>query len=216
MLSSLISAVLLNSIGIPHPTFSPYFPTKPHECKLSDGYNCLTSYYCGWCENETHSFNDDDDYFHNSSHPHNSSGTCIDIGYCGIGIIYGESCGYVAIPSGCFIIKVAMLSFVIIVSINLVYCVIKGVHAPLLKSNFSDTCKKISIILLYCLIFAPLMIFYFINFTVFIYILCCSAVMGIIFWFSYGGSAVIRIVNNRNNDREFESETARLLINNEN
>ena len=50
--------------------------------------------YRGWCKNI--SLNDDDDDFNNSSYPPtNSNGTCIDIGYCGIGIIYGENCNYV-------------------------------------------------------------------------------------------------------------------------
>lgn len=219
MLSLLISTILLNSISIPHPPFDPYYPSNAEVCSLSDKHNCLTSYYCGWCENSSFPFpfNDDDDgFFNNSSqlHHHNSSGTCIDIGYCGIGIIYGRSCGYVAMSNGCFIVKVCMLALVLMVCINLVYCVIKGIHAPLLKSNFSTGCKTTTVALLYCLMFIPLMIFYFINFTVFVYILCCSVMLGLIFWCLYGGSAAIHIVNNRNRDNSPDSEDTPLLVNN--
>tara|TARA_B100000242_G_C42961964_1_gene446164 strand:+ start:127 stop:789 length:663 start_codon:yes stop_codon:yes gene_type:complete len=220
MLSFLTNTILLNSLSIPHPPFDPFYPPHPDVCSLSDKHNCLTSYYCGWCENTSFPFNDDDDdFFNNSTYPHpvhNSNGTCIDIGYCGIGILYGKNCNYVAMSNGCFLVKVCMLAVVFIVCINLVYCVIKGIHAPLLKSNFSTRCKSITVTLLYLLMFVPLMIFYFINFTVFVYILSCSAILGIIFWCMYGGNAAIHIMNNRNvpEDNDRNSEIAPLMVNN--
>ena len=119
-----------------------------------------------------------------------------------------------AMSNGCFLVKVCMLAVVLIVCINLVYCVIKGLHAPLLKSNFSTGCKTTTVALLYCLMFVPLMVFYFINFTVFVYILCCSVILGLIFWCLYGGSAAIHIVNNRNTGNRPDSESAPLLVNN--
>ena len=94
-----------------------------------------------------------------------------------------------------------MLALVLMVCINLVYCVIKGLHAPLLKSNFSILVKEYQSYYFIALLFVPLMIFYFINFTVFVYILCCSVMLGIIFWCMYGGSAAVHIMNNRNTKR---------------
>ena len=223
MLSFLTTTILLNSLSIPHPPFDPFYPPHPDVCALSDKYNCLTSYYCGWCENTSFPFNDDDDddFFNNSSYPpsnHNNSntGTCIDIGYCGIGIIYGKNCNYVAMSNGCFLVKICMLSVVLIVCINLVYCVIKGIHAPLLKSNFSTGCKRTTVALLYSLMFIPMMVFYFINFTVFVYILSCSAILGIIFWCMYGSNAAVHIMNNRSTQRDTDrnSEITPLMVNN--
>lgn len=220
MLSFLITTIFLNSVSIPNPPFDPFYPPHPDVCAMSDKHNCLTSYYCGWCENTSFPFSDDDDdFFNNSSYPHphhNNNGSCIDIGYCGIGIIYGKGCNYVAMSNGCFLIKICMLSVVLIVCINLVYCVIKGIHAPLLKSNFSTRCKTTTVALLYCLMFIPMMIFYFINFTVFVYILCCSAILGIIFWCMYGSNAAVHIMNNRNiqRDADTNSEITPLMINN--
>ena len=42
-----------------------------------------------------------------------------------------------------------------------------------------------------------MMVFYFINFTVFVYILSCSATWNN-FWCMYGSNAAVHIMNNRN------------------
>ena len=52
MLSFLITTIFLNSVSIPNPPFDPFYPPHPDVCAMSDKHNCLTSYYCGWCENK--------------------------------------------------------------------------------------------------------------------------------------------------------------------
>ena len=82
MTLSLISLALLNSITIPNPgPNNPYFPIHPPVCNTLDNYSCVTSYYCGWCDNSSYA-DDDDDFFRNSTHPHPylGNGTCIPIG----------------------------------------------------------------------------------------------------------------------------------------
>ena len=204
---SLFTLTLLNSMSLPQP--DPFFPGKPRECLLLSREICTNTYYCGWC-NMGQNISDDDDFYidNDISNNTNITGRCIDVGYCGIGTVFGESCDSVYLSNSCFLIKVCLLSFFLIICINLVYCIIRGIQAPLIKSNFSLTCKKFTVALLYCLIFIPLMTFYFINFTVFIYILCCSAVLGIMFWFCYGSSIVVKIINNGNTE-----ESRRLLDN---
>ena len=212
MFYPVISLILINSINLPPP--HPFYPKIPQSCSKLSPRSCLDTYRCGFCVNETWPFDDDDFIGNNSHHFANGSGTCIDIGYCGIGTIYGEQCINVITGSSCFLIKVAVLTFFLIICINLVYCIIRGIQTPLLKSNYSIGCKRTTITFLYCLIFIPLVTFYFINFTVFMYTLLCSAVLGIIFWCCYGGNAVIKIINNERNTRNNRNiETTALLVN---
>ena len=89
----------------------------------------------------------------------------------------------------------------------MVYCVIKGIHAPLLKSNFSTGCKRTTV-LLYCLMFIPLMVFYFINFTVFVYILSCYALL--VNFLVFMSNAAVHIMNNRSTQRDTDSRIAPL------
>ena len=217
MTLSLISLALLNSISIPNPgPNNPYFPIHPPVCNTLDNYSCVTSYYCGWCDNSSYTDDDDDDFFRNSTHPHPYlvNGTCIPVGYCGIGTVFGENCDNVIMTNACFFVRVGLLAFFLIICINLVFCVIKGVHAPLLKSNYSSNCKRTTAALLYSLMFIPLMTFYFINFTVFIYLLFSCTILGIVFWSCYGGSFVVKVVNNMEYNRNRNNtEDTPLLVN---
>lgn len=207
---SLFTLTLLNSISAPnfHPV--PHVPSNYLECKDLDKYQCVTTYYCGWCDNNTIWGDDDDIINYNNT----NTSSCIDIGYCGIGTL-SPFCPNLRMSTSCFLVKTCLLAFVLIVCINLVYCVIKGIQPPLLKSNFSPLCKKFTISVLYMSIFIPLIMFYFINFTVFVFMITSSALLGILFWCCYGGTAVIRIVNVDNNDIQSTRDPERTrLINN--
>ena len=210
---TLLSLMNIVGIGIPPPDPMTLHPSIQFRCEQLSRSECIITYNCGWCDNNTYINDDDDnDIFSNNT---NINGTCINIGYCGIGVFLKERCEYTQISIACFLIKVCLFTFFIIVCINLVYCIIKGIQAPLLKSNYSVTCKRTTVSLLYCLIFIPLVTFYFINFTVFMYMMGSSALLGIIFWCCYGSSAVIKIVNNSNRDYNETTtyETTRLINN---
>lgn len=211
---TLLSLMNIVGIGIPPPNPITLHPSIQFRCEQLSRSECIITYNCGWCDNNTYINDDDDnDIFSNNT---NINGTCINIGYCGIGVLLKETCEYTQISTACFLIKVCLFTFFIIVCINLVYCIIKGIQAPLLKSNYSVSCKRTTVTLLYCMIFIPLVTFYFINFTVFMYMMGSSALLGIIFWCCYGSSAVIKIVNNSNRDNIENNnnyETTRLINN---
>lgn len=215
--------------GISHPTPQPtnepipnptLFPIHPVVCNKLNKINCINSYVCGWCTNSTNCQDDDDDFWNNSTVGNSTdNGKCIEIGYCGIGTKINYSCPFLITNSGCFIIKVCLLAFFLVVSMNLAYCVIRGIHIPLLKSNYSNGCKQLTIITLYSAILIPSIYYYFNNFKIFIYLMTGSALSGILFWIYYGSSKIIRIVNNRNLQSNYNqvtsvnSETDRLLRN---
>jgi hypothetical protein len=222
--------ILLSSIShpTPYPTLGPdpnptptLFPIHLLDCNKLNKIDCTNSYVCGWCHNTTSCLDDDDsDDFWNNSTNNNSTdnGRCIEIGYCGIGTKI-NNCPFLITSGSCFIVKMCLFAFFMVVTINLVYCVIRGIHIPLLKSNYSTSCKQFTIFTIYCTILVPTIYFYFNNFSIFIYLMTGSALAGILFWICYGSSNVIRIVNNRhlqnnsNQEASINSETDRLLRN---
>ena len=193
-----MSLYLFSLLSLANPTSKPNpfpFPMEPFSCSKLDSRQCLNTYMCGWCQNSTYC--DDDDNWNNSTNT-TSDGYCLDIGYCDIGAFIQYDCKNLTINDTCFSSKLRLLTFFLVITLNLVFCIIKSIHIPLMKSNYSILCKRLTIITLYSVILCPIMYYYFINFSIFIYLMFGSAILGIIFWCLYGSSAAVRIVNNRN------------------
>jgi len=187
-------------LSLGHPTSKPNpdpfpFPMEPFSCSKLDSRQCLNTYMCGWCENSTYC--DDDDIWNNSTNT-TGNGNCVEIGYCDIGAFVKYDCKKLFINDSCFIVKACLSVFFLIITLNLVFCTIKSIHIPLVKSNYSNSCKQFTLSMLYSVILIPIVYYYFVNFSIFIYLMFGSAILGVIFWCLYGGSAAIRIVNNRN------------------
>lgn len=165
-------------------------PQNVKYCNYTDIDSCINDLGCGWCENNDSSIQN-----------------CTYVGVCGSYFNTDETLQCKTITHSHFCNLLGFLTFLILLGATISTSACAGIVINYCFKNENTLSCLIKMILSFSYGVAPILVFYYLNYVIFVIVLFSQLLFTILFWSYYGGEKVRRSFKNKMYNVEINTET---------